>query len=215
MTKQPTPPPRRQSPTPPPSKPAPTAMQVIAEMPIGKLLVLLIPLLMFGGCCFTLMVGIVASQFDEGATTPQEAVGVVQEKAVAEEEAEELPSEAKVQVIVFNDTEKRPLDPKAEIWFRGLGSWWLANDTGPKTVGPRPIDELLKGDKTLVIYPSGRGLNDEGQRIDVPIKLSTAMNPEGSPRDAVTIEISDTEIKAWGLPVKAAIGKSEVVFPRN
>ena len=138
----------------------------------------------------------VASQFDRGsakknlAVEPLEAITPAEEEIIAE--IEPAPATAKVRVIVFDDTVKKPIPRRAEIWFRGLGSWWLSRDTGPKTLGPREIGQLLEGDDTLVIYPNGRGSNDEGRRIDVPIKLTTEMNPEGSPRDAVTIEISDT-----------------------
>jgi len=194
-------------------------MQVLADMPTGKLLLLLIPILMFGGCCFTLAVGMVASQFDNGPTKKKITVENTEIATPAEKklaiEVEAAPATAKVRVIVFDDTVKKPIPRRAEIWFRGLGSWWLSRDTGPKTLGPREIGQLLEGDDTLVIYPNGRGSNDEGRRIDVPIKLTTEMNPEGSPRDAVTIEISDTVFTIGGLPVKAANQSKEIVIPRK
>ena len=60
----PVPPPR---PKPPPlPKPASSFIKELGELPIKTLLALLIPTLMFGGCCFTLAVGMVASQFDNG-----------------------------------------------------------------------------------------------------------------------------------------------------
>jgi len=216
--------PNKHSSTPSP----PTAIQALADMPVSKILALVIPILLFGGCCFTLMVGIVASQYDEVATkdetvtakeeTSSDPVLVEQQKEaspVVHKEPVESSQVTKMRVIVFDDTEQRPIPKKAEIWFRGTGSWWLARDTGPKTLGPRPVDQLLEGDGTLVVYPSGRGLNDEGQRIDVPLKLTPEMNPEGSSRDADTIEVSDSSIKVWGLPVKAALGTTEIVFPRK
>lgn len=208
--------------TPEPQKStAVSVVEAVGELPIKTLLALLIPILLFGGCCFTLMVGMVASEFGEpipreGAaveTDPQEPPSVAE--PILPQQGEEPAELAKMKVIVFDDTVNRPIPAKAEIWFRGLGSWWLANDTGPKTVGPRPLGELLSGDETLVLYPVGRGKNEQNQRINVPIKLTREMHPQGSDRDALTIEVSDSSISIWGLPVKAATGTSEVVFPRK
>ena len=131
------------------------------------------------------------------------------------EPVDEIPTEASLVVIVFDDTDKRPLPSKAEIWFRGNGSWWLSSGSNRQTLGPRPIGKNLKGDNTVVIYPDGRKSDDTGQRINVPIKLTSDMNPDGSTRDAVTIEISDEKVVAFGLPVKAATGKTSKTYKRE
>lgn len=34
-----------------------------------------------------------------------------------------------VRVGVYDDTERRPMPEKAEIWIRGLGSWWIVRET--------------------------------------------------------------------------------------
>ena len=126
----------------------------------------------------------------------------------------ESPTEASLAVMVFNDTDKRPLPSKAEIWFRGHGSWWVQGGSDRQTLGPRPIGKTLTGDDTVVIYPNGRQADDTGQRIDVPIKLTTDMNPDGSTRDALMIEFTDDAVTVRGLPVKAATGETSKTFKR-
>ena len=125
-------------------------------------------------------------------------------------------SQAKVRVHFYNETKNRPLDRKSEIWFRLHGPWWLSTVNGSdfKVFGPRPTNVKLEKDETLVLYPDGRGKDDTGQRIDVPIMLTDDMNPEGSHRDAVTIEINDEKVVMSGLPIKAATGSFEFVVPR-
>ena len=131
------------------------------------------------------------------------------------ERISESRTEASLAVMVFNDTDKRPLPSKAEIWFRGQGSWWVKGGSDRKTLGPRPIGKNLTGDDTVVIYPNGRTSDDAGQRIDVPIKLTTDMNPDGSTRDALMIEFTDDNVTVRGLPVKAATGETTKTYARE
>lgn len=118
--------------------------------------------------------------------------------------------DAVVRVMVINDTKSIPIANKSEIWFRGHGSWWLKRATefgsDAKKLGRRNI-----GSKdTLVVYPDGRN----GKEFSVPFMMTAEMNPEGSVRDSILIEILDTRVKASGLPIKAATGKSELIFQR-
>ena len=50
-----------------------------------------------------------------------------------------------VRVAVWDDTDKKPVDEKAEIWFRGYGSWWLKPELKYggtfKNLGRRPSGE--------------------------------------------------------------------------
>ena len=47
-----------------------------------------------------------------------------------------------VRVAVWDDTQKKPVHAKAEIWFRGHGSWWLKSElrygSTAKNLGTRP-----------------------------------------------------------------------------
>lgn len=119
--------------------------------------------------------------------------------------------DAMVRVQVYDNTERKPLADKAEIWFRGHGSWWLKPDTrygaAVKNLGRR---ELGKKD-TIALYPDGRG----GQEIMIPFTMTSEMNPNGSARDSIIITISDNEVEVVGLPVKAATGDAEMKVKRG
>jgi len=215
-----------------PQKSTSFIVQLLTEVSVGKLLLLLIPTLMFGGCCFTISVGLVASLLvdDETPKAPPilndtekhdevpeaKVLPVAGAKAIPVTDNDEKPlATAMVRVVVFDDTEQHPMDPKAEIWFRGAGSWWLSQDTGPRTLGPRDIGQLLEGDDALVFFPDGRGDGEERQRIVIPMKLTPELNPEGSVRDSVTIEVSDESVEVYGIPIKSAVGTLEVKVPRE
>ena len=119
--------------------------------------------------------------------------------------------DAMVRVQVYDDTERKPLADKAEIWFRGHGSWWLKpdmrNGAATKNLGRREL-----GNKdTISLYPDGR----DAQEIIIPFKMTGEMNPNGSARDSIIITISDNEVKVVGLPVKAAIDDAEIKVKRG
>ena len=115
-----------------------------------------------------------------------------------------------VRVAVNDDTERKPVHAKAEIWFRGHGSWWLKPELKYggtfKNLGARPSGAV----QTLIIYPESR----DGKELKVPYMMTDAMNPKGSPRDMISVDISDTEITVHGLPIKAATGKFELKYKR-
>ena len=117
-----------------------------------------------------------------------------------------LSSDMTVRVVVYDDTEASPLHPRAEIWVRGLGSWWLARDN------LQIIDGRTQGKvDQLVIYPDGR----EGKEITVQFKLTSSMCPQGCPRDMITVAIDDTDVTVGGFPIQGPNGETEVVFPRK
>jgi len=129
---------------------------------------------------------------------------------------------AVVRVKVWDDTKNRPIDDKAEIWFQQHGSWWLKPDlqhgAAAKDLGRRQVDKLFTGNDGIVIYPDGRQPDSKGrdsQRIVVPFKMTTGMNPDGSDRDSIMIIIGDDVIEIVGLPVKAATGEPTMEIPRR
>lgn len=116
-----------------------------------------------------------------------------------------------LRVMVFNDTEKNPIPPKSEIWFRGHGSWWLhkevASGAAAKDLGKRRVGEL----DHLFLYPDGR----DSKEIKIPVIMTKDMNPEGSVRDSLTIAISDDSIEIGGFPLKAATGETRQILDRR
>ena len=121
-------------------------------------------------------------------------------------------TEAKVKVIVNDDTDRYPLPEQSELWVRGTGSWWLARHVrggvGGDTFGPFPIGIR----QTMSLYPDDR---DGGVKIEIPFTMTREMNPKGAPGHAIYITISDTEVTVLGKPIEAAGGKVELVFPRR
>jgi len=115
-----------------------------------------------------------------------------------------------VRVAVNDDTQRNPVHPRAEIWFRGHGSWWLKRELKHggtvKNLGTRPSGTK----QTLIIYPESR----DGTELKVPYMMTDEMNPKGSPRDMISVDIADAEITVHGLPIKAASGKFELKYKR-
>ena len=115
-----------------------------------------------------------------------------------------------VRVAIYDDTQRNPVHQKAEIWFRGHGSWWIKPELkfgGTfKNLGTRPSGTA----QTLIIYPESR----DGKELSVPYMMTDEMNPNGSPRDTISIDISDKEITVHGLPIKAVTGKYKLKYKR-
>lgn len=115
-----------------------------------------------------------------------------------------------VRVAVNDDTQRKPVHARAEIWFRGHGSWWLKPELKYggtfKDLGSRPSGTQ----QALTIYAESR----TGTELRVPYMMTDKMNPNGSPRDMISVDISDTEITVRGLPIKAATGKCELKYKR-
>jgi hypothetical protein len=137
-------------------------------------------------------------------------VGPVPEHLLSDQEVIEGPP-IMVRVSVWDDTENTSIHSRAEIWFRGYGSWWIGNPLirhGGVTeeLGQRP--SRVKHE--LIFYPDGR----DGNEIKIPYMLTEDMNPDGSPRDTITISIQDSKIVAEGLPIRAATGENTIEFTR-
>ena len=115
-----------------------------------------------------------------------------------------------VRVSINDDTKKKPVHAKAEIWFKGLGSWFFKNELKyggtVKNLGKCSSNKIVN----LIIYPDSR----KGKEISIPIKMNSEMNPNGSPRDMITIDFSDKYFIVFGLPIKEANGKFELKYKR-
>ena len=120
-------------------------------------------------------------------------------------------AEVMVRVQVYDDTDSKPLHDKAEIWFRGHGSWWLKPETkfgaAAKNLGRRKVGEK----DSIALYPDSR----DGQEIRIPFSMTAEMNPNGSARDSIIITIGDNEIEIVGLPVEAATGDTTMKVKRG
>jgi len=62
----------------------------------------------------------------------------------------------------------------------------------------------------LIFYPDGR---DE-KKLRLPYMVTEDMNPDGSPRDTITISIQDSKIVVQRLPIRAATGENIIEFTR-
>ena len=132
---------------------------------------------------------------------------VIKDKAKG---AEEKSINMMVRVAVYDDTKNKPVNDKAEIWFKGYGSWWLKPELEfggtVKKLGTKPSGTK----QILYFYPESR----DGQEIRIPYKMNNEMNPDGSVRDTINISIKDKEIVVNGFPIKEATGDSEVKYKR-
>ena len=111
-----------------------------------------------------------------------------------------------VRIAMFDDTEKRPIPQKAEIWIRGLGSWWIAKES-VKNLSDREVGVTY----TMFIYPDGRS----GKELRVKFKMTREMCPLGCARDLISVAISDTHVEIGGTPIKAANDEFEVKLKRR
>jgi len=116
-----------------------------------------------------------------------------------------------LRVVVYDDTVKKPISEKAEIWFKGHGSWWLKRELKfggtDKLLGRRPIGEK----DHVFLYVDGR----KKKEIKIPIQMTSEMNPNGSHRDSLIINIGDKEVEVIGFPLEAAMGKTSTKFKRK
>lgn len=62
----------------------------------------------------------------------------------------------------------------------------------------------------MYLYPDSR----DGKEIEITFMMTREMNPEGSVRDTIHIEITDYGVDVWGLPIREANGVYEMNFVR-
>jgi len=115
-----------------------------------------------------------------------------------------------VRVAVYDDTKNNPVNEKAEIWFKGYGSWWLKPELEFGSTVEKLGEKPSGIQQTLYFYPESR----DGKEIRIPYKMTNEMNPDGSVRDTINISIEDEEIVVDGLPIKEATGDFEVKYKR-
>lgn len=116
-----------------------------------------------------------------------------------------------MRIAIYNDAQSKDFG-RCRIWIEGYGDFWPARDSGwefggaiIEKAGPFDTSEV----QTLYFYADYRY---EDYVIKVPFKFSNEMNPNGSDRDTLLINVGDTAISFLGTAVKNATGKSEIVF---
>jgi hypothetical protein len=112
------------------------------------------------------------------------------EEAEDEDETAEV-SEAVLRMAITDET-TGGLPERFEVWIRGTGSWFAAQDMLLEAAGPFVTGEPT----TFFIYPEGR----DTPEIEVELIVPKTVIP-GSVRDLVEIEVYDTEIKIFGTSV--------------
>lgn len=125
-----------------------------------------------------------------------EAEEVTEEPALPEggeasDEAPETVTEAVLRMAIWDETTSG-LHPRFEVWIRGTGSWFAAQDLLLEDGGPFPTGEPT----SFFIYPEGR----DTPEIEVQLVVPPTVSP-GSVRDLVEIEVYDDEIIVYGTSV--------------
>lgn len=120
-----------------------------------------------------------------------------------------------VRIAFWNDSKEKPLSRNCRMWIRGLGDFypasqqnWQYGGTLIERAGPFAINSA----HTIYFYPD---YSDPRREITVPFRYSAEMNPEGSPRDMLMIEIKRDTITFSGIPISNANGVTELVFDRE
>lgn len=115
-----------------------------------------------------------------------------------------------VRVTVYDDTKANPIPPRANIWFRGHGSWWL------KQAANNGADTKILGNvnggvvQRLVLYPEG----ENGKEIVIPYMKTQGMSKKPTPRYTLVMAFKDNEIVVYGDSIRAATGEFEISYPR-
>lgn len=79
-----------------------------------------------------------------------------------------------------------------EVWIRGTGSWFFAQDTLEEDAGPFPVGEPT----SFFVYPQGR----DSTEIEVNVLVSDEVTSK-SVRDMITITVFDDEIEVSGTSI--------------
>ena len=127
---------------------------------------------------------------DEATSVQEDVV----ESAVLESEEpdEELAvSEAALRMAIVDET-SAGIPEEFEVWVRGSGSWFHAQDSLLEQAGPFPVGEPT----SFFIYPRGR----EGAEIEVTLELPQDVIP-ASVQHMVTIAVFDDEVVVSGTSV--------------
>ena len=164
----------------------------------GKGKGLAIATLIISGFWIVIMVFAVLSPSDEAAeSVGSDAVEVIDE---APEPEVVSVAEAVLRMGVTDET-TTGIPEDFEVWVRGTGSWFYAQDSLIEEAGPFAVGQPV----SFFIYPQGR----ESTEIEVSLVLSDDVIA-GSVRDLITIAVSDTDVTVSGTSVP----DFEATFPR-
>jgi hypothetical protein len=118
---------------------------------------------------------------------------------------------AVLRIGIWDWTEDNPIHARAEIWVRGVGSWFvkraLSEGESAKKFGKYPVGVKQK----FFLYPESR----EGKELIISFMMTEDMSPNGSARDTLWVSFYDEEVEVSGRPVTAVTGKSELKFKRK
>lgn len=127
--------------------------------------------------------------------------------------------------IAFVNTCKiksRQPNRKLRMWIKGFGDFYPAVKTSPSgrtvwSMGGNLIEKAgpfaADTEHTLHFYTN---YPDESNEVLVPFKYSREMNKNGSPRDMLTITVTDDKIVAAGLAIKnSSANRMELVFDKS
>lgn len=113
--------------------------------------------------------------------------------------------------VELMDNEK--LGSKAEVWVKGMGSWFLNNDYNPNDqvnkfglVSTKTPELHTDQEYDLFFYPNGR----DGKEISVKFKIDSNFCTQGCPRDAVSITVYKNEVRFFGRPIEEVYGEIEI-----
>ena len=139
------------------------------------------------------------------ATDNEETGGPIDD----DEPVGEYIEEVYLRLTVTDETNERPPADDAEVWVRGVGSWWIDLESGSDVLeeaGPFRYD-TTEGD--IFAYPDGR------DGVEIPVVVYFAEDyKSASVRDMVTIEIHDRAVQISGTPVEAYHDEFTVSFDR-
>lgn len=165
-------------------------------------------------CCFLGMIAAILDPTDHSPSKRNESVRNPPKQEVEDQPKVEEPIMVMVRIKILDDTKNDPIPDRAEIWFRGYGSCWFSQKViagyGEVDLGKRASGFIHTGDESIQFYPDGR----DGKEINIPLKMTKEMNPDGSDRDAIWVEFFDDRIEVAGLPIKEATGKGTMSIPR-
>lgn len=128
------------------------------------------------------------------------------------DEAEEQETEeVYLRLSAVDETDEHPPTDDAEVWIRGIGSWWVDMEDGSDVLeeaGPFERYDDTEGD--IFVYPDGR----DGVEIPVVVYFDEDFQ-SGSDRDLLSIEIHDREVQIMGSPVEAYHDEFTVSLDRS
>jgi len=115
----------------------------------------------------------------------------------------------KVTVEIFDNV---MLDNRAEVWIKGMGSWYLNNDYSDYQINEHKLvskkTPKLETNKTytLYFYPNSR----DGKEISANFEIDPDFCKQGCIADDISITVYSNRIKIHGRPIKKYYDKIEL-----